>query len=119
MAVFRKKIISEDPSEKLGEGTLLFCRKIAVSTNFKHKKGISGISLENLLSRSNEKLRRRTFLCLKKILVSKIFMHRRGGHHGIVENILSQRTQNFVSAPFCVSETFCYGKKLWLRDSGG
>ena len=74
------------------------------------KKRISGISVENLLSRSNEKLRRRTLLSLKKVLVSKIFMHRRGGHHGIVENYLSQRTENFVSAPFCVSETFWYGK---------
>ena len=45
-------------------------------------------------------------------------MHRRGVHHGFVEIFLSHRneTKNFESEPFCISEFFCYGKKLWKSE---
>ncbi len=42
-------------------------------------RGISRLSLENLLPHSFEELRRGTLLCFTKFLVSKKFMDKKGG----------------------------------------
>ena len=73
--------------------TIQCFRKLRLSKNFMHKKGISLFSVENFLSHSAEKIRKGTLLCFKKILVSKIFMHRRGGITVLSKKVLSHRTE--------------------------
>ena len=84
-------------AENFRRGTRLCFRKFRVSKNFMPKRGISRLSIENLLSHSTEKFRRGTLLCFTKFLVAKKFMDKRGG--GVsrfsVENFLSRSAEKF------------------------
>ena len=69
-------------TKKLRRGTLRCCRKVRVSKNFMHKKGISLFPFEDFLSHSAEKIRRGTLLCFRKFLVWKKIGNKRGwGYH--------------------------------------
>ena len=106
-------------TEKIRWGTLRCFRRFRVSHNFLHKKGIPLSSVEKFLSHSANKIRRKTFLCFERILVSKIFKQRKASRF-CRKYFLSHRTEkNFAKEPFCVSEFFWYGKKLWMRGGGG
>ena len=50
-----------------------------------------------------------------RILVSKFFKQRRGK----ASQFTSQDRKVFAREPFCVSEIFWEGKKLWIRGEGG
>ena len=61
-------------------------------------------------------------LCFRKFGVSKNFMHIRG-YHDFPSKIFSLTVpKSFVGEPFCASENFRYGKKLWISrgvEGGG
>ena len=65
-------------------GTVRCFRKIRLSQNFGHKRGVSLKSVEKFLSHTADKNRRRTLLCFERILQSKIFKQKRGKLQGFV-----------------------------------
>ena len=102
-------------AEKVLEGTIQCFRKLRVSKDFRHKKGISLFSVETFLYHRAEKFRGWTIQCFRKLRVSKDFRHKQGG-------ITILCWKNFVSVPkkfagetSCVSESFGYRKILCIR----
>ena len=72
------------------------------------------------MSHSAEKLRRGTLLCFRKFLVSKNVGDKRGGgYHDFPSKLFCLTVSKyFEDEPFCVSEKFCYRKKLGIRGGG-
>ena len=112
-------------TEKFRWGTLRCFRKFRVSKTFMHKKGISLFSVESFLSHSAEKILRESLLCFKKFWYWKLPCIG-GGSITDLESITVfskifclTGPKNFVGEPFCVSENFWYGKKLWIRRRVG
>ena len=81
----RRKHLSHS-TENFRWGTVRFFRKIRVSQNFAHKRGVSLNSVEIFLSHTADKIRRRTRLCFERILESKIFKQKKGKLQGFVES---------------------------------
>ena len=77
--------------------------------------------VEKILSQSAEGLCLGRPLCFRKILVSKKFLCVGGGITVLSKSfrLTGKKTKNIVNEPFCVSEFFCYGKKLWISGGGG
>ena len=84
----------------------------------KRREGVSRYSVESFLSHCTKIFHWRTLWCFRKFLSSKVFMHRRVGASRFCRIFLSHRTEtkSFVMEPFCFPESFCYRKKLWIRE---
>ena len=79
IAVLSKFFVSQDRSEKLCKGTLLFSRKFLVpKKNSWIRGGISRFSVENFLSHSAQKIRRGTLSCFTNFGYRKS-LDKRGG----------------------------------------
>ena len=112
----RRKHLSHS-TENFRWGTVRCFKKIRVSQNFVHNKGVSLNSVENLLSHTADKIRRRTLLCFERSLESKIFKQKRGKIQGFVESFFYLTGQKKLRqgtilrfTNFLVVENF-----LWMR----
>ena len=96
--VFDEKLSSHS-AEKFCRGTRLCFRKFRVSKNCRHKKGISQISIENLLSHSTEDFSE-GILCFWKTSGSEKFYGLKGGYHVFPSKFFGPTVpNNFVSIP--------------------
>ena len=72
----------------------------------------------NLFSHSAKKFSRGTLLCFRKFLVSKYFKPNRRISPFSKEILFLKVLKNFVGEQFCVSQKYCFLKKLWMRREG-
>ena len=108
-------------TETFRRGTLLCC----VSEKFRSQKSLwikeaagGGGSITIFRRKSTETFYRGTLLCFRKFPGSISFMDKRRGGSTVFCRIFFSVSvpKYFVEEPCCVSENFCYGKMLGIRD---
>ena len=103
-------ILLSHSSEKTSYRNLLLCHQLWVSKKFMFKRVLSCFSVEKFLSRSAQNVRRRTVLCFRKLRYRKILCLS-GEYHEFLKKICCLTVLiNFVTEPFCLSQSLWYRK---------